>query len=195
MHSYSIDTNERRNCFFIFAVISVFFCFHLNQVLDHHQISFSDWFKVPSPFVLYLIIFTIFNKWLWRYFNKFNFIKTPNLQGIWRGHLKSSVDDHSSEIETEVKTIQTWTKMKILLKTGKSSSYSQSASILIEAVEGESLLYQYMNEPNPDTGKSMNIHRGTVKLTLGRMKRELNGQYYSDGNRKSFGTLSLIRNK
>jgi len=194
MHAYSMDTEERKNILLVLAVISIIFSFGFYKTLANYQLSLPWWIESPSVLFFYGLLFMIFDKWLWRYFKKINFVKTPNLNGEWSGNLKSSFDDHSSEVKATLKIFQTWTKIKILLSTDQSSSHSESASIVIDAPEGKYLSYQYINEPKSNAIKTMSIHRGTVRLLLDEKKNSLEGEYYSGRDRQQFGSLYFIRN-
>ena len=122
MHTYSIDTEERKNILFFLAVISIIFSWSFYKILGYYQIFLPWWIESPSVLFFYGLLFVIFDKWLWQYLKKINFVKTPNLNGKWSGNLKSSFDEHSAEIKATLKIFQTWTRIKILLTTEQSSS-------------------------------------------------------------------------
>ena len=193
MHAYSVDTNERKNILLILAVISIVFAWGLYKILSSYQIALPWWAESPSVLFFYGLLFVIFDKWLWQYFKKINFVKTPNLNGVWSGSLKSSFNNHSSEVKATLIIFQTWTRIKILLTTDQSSSHSETASIVIDVPEGEHLSYQYINEPKPNAVKTMSIHRGTVRLLFNEKKNSLEGEYYSGRDRQNFGSLYFER--
>lgn len=195
MHAYSIDTNERKNILLVLAVISIVFSWGFYKILSYYQLSLPWWIESPSILFFYGLSFVIFDKWLWQYLEKADLIKTPNLTGEWNGNLKSSFDNHSSEVKATLKIFQTWTKIKILLTTDQSSSHSESASIVIDAPDGKYLSYQYINDPKSSAVETMNIHKGTVRLVFDEKKNTLEGEYYSGRGRQNFGSLSFARNK
>lgn len=194
MHSYSIDTNERKNIFLILAIVSIVFSLGFYTIIGHYQISLPWWVESPSVLFFYGLFFAIFDKWLWQYCKKLKFVKIPDLSGEWIGNLKSSFDDHSKEIKATLKIFQTWTRIKILLTTNQSSSQSETASIVINAPEGNCLSYQYINEPKSNAVNTMSIHRGTVRLIFDEKKNILNGEYYSGRDRQNFGSLNFKKN-
>lgn len=194
MHAYSIDTNERKNILLVLAVISIVFSWGFYKILGYYQLSLPWWVESPSVLFFYGLFFIIFDKWLWQYLEKVNLIKTPNLTGEWNGNLKSSFNNHSSEIKATLKILQTWTKIKILLTTNQSSSHSESASIVIDTPEEKYLSYQYINDPKSNAVETMNIHRGTVRLVFDEKKNTLEGEYYSGRGRQNFGSLYFVRN-
>ena len=194
MHSYSIDTNERKSIFLVLAIVSIVFSWSFYTILGNYKISLAWWIESPSVLFFYGLFFIIFDKWLWQYFKKIKFVKTPNLNGEWSGNLKSSFDSHSAEVEATLKIFQTWTRIKILLTTNQSSSQSETASIVIDVPEGNYLSYQYINEPKSSAVDTMSIHRGTVRLIFDEKKNTLNGEYYSGRDRQNFGSLKFIKN-
>lgn len=193
MHPYSIDIEERKNILLLLAVVSIVLLWGFYKALNYYKIILPWWVESPSVLFFYGLLFVIFDKWAWKYFRKISFIKTPNLIGEWTGHLKTSFDKHSSEIEATLKIFQTWTRVKILLTTEQSISHSETASIVIDAPEGKYLSYQYINEPKSEAVKTMSIHRGTVRLLFNEKENTLVGQYYSGRDRQNFGSLSFKR--
>ena len=139
MHTYSIDTNERKNILLILAVISIIFSWGFHNILDYYLLSLPWWVENPSVLFFYGVLFTIFDKSFWKYLKRINFVKTPNLIGEWNGSLKSSFDNYSSETEATLKIFQSWTTIKILMTTNQSSSHSESAAIEIDAPEEKNL--------------------------------------------------------
>lgn len=191
MHSYSIDTQERINILLLLAIISIVLAWGFYKVFDRYQIVLPWWAESPSVLSCYGLLFIIFDRRVWRFFRRINFIKTPELSGEWNGSLKTSFDKHSSEIKATLRIFQTWTRIKIILCTEYSSSHSEIASIVVDAPEGKYLSYQYINEPKADAGKTMSIHRGTARLLYNEKDNTLNGEYYSGRNRQNFGSLNF----
>lgn len=191
MHPYSIDTEERKYILLLLAVSSVFLTWGFYKLLAYYQISLPWWVETPSVLFFYGFLFFVFNKWLWKYLTKTGLVKTPNLNGQWEGHLKSSFNDHASEIKATLMIFQDWTKVKIILTTDQSISYSESASFIVEAPEGKYLNHQYINEPKSNAKKTMSIHRGTVRLLFDEKNNTLVGEYYSGRDRQNFGSLNF----
>lgn len=193
MHQYSIDTKERRYISLILVIISILLAWSFHKILIYYKLVLPWWLDAPSIVFFYGVLFTIFDKfcWKWKIFHKINFIKTPNLNGEWLGFIQSSFDEHSSKVEATLKIFQSWAKIKILLSTDQSSSYSESASIVINTPEGIFLNYQYINEPKANTQKTMHIHRGTARLLL--KENTLTGEYYSGRDRENFGIINFKR--
>jgi len=191
MHPYSIDTQERRNIFLLLAVISIILAWGFYNVLNRYHIVLPWWVESPSVLFFYGLLFVIFDRWAWKVFKKIGLVNTPDLGGEWKGHLKTSFDNHSSEMKATLKIFQAWTRIKILLTTEHSVSHSETASIVIDAPEGKYLSYQYINEPKSNAVKTMSIHRGTARLLFNEKENTLIGEYYSGRDRQNFGSLNF----
>lgn len=193
MHPYSVDTNERTNILLFLAIISILSTWFFHKTLFNFKIVLPWWFEYPSILTFYGLLFVIFDRfcWKWKVFQKTTLIKTPDLDGKWKGFIQSSFDKHSSKIDASLEIHQSWTKIKILLFTEQSVSYSESASIIANQPEAIFLSYQYLNEPKANSVDTMHTHRGTTRLTL--KNNVLSGQYYSGRNRKNFGILNFKR--
>jgi hypothetical protein len=189
MHPYSIDTSERKYSILIFAIIGIALSWGFHKIISYYKIELPWWAESPSVLFFFGLIFMIFDKWAWKIFTNIRFIKTPNLNGEWIGHLKTSFDEHSSKKEAKLTIFQTWTKIKIILITDESSSQSDTASILTETPEGKYLNYQYTNKPKPEAVSTMSIHLGTGQLFYNKKENTLVGEYYSGRDRQNYGIL------
>ena len=189
MHPYSIDIQERKNVLLFLAIISIVLSWSFYRVLDSYHITLPWYVESPSVLFFYGLLFSVFDRWAWKIFRKIGIVKTPNLNVKWKGYLKSSFDEHSAGIKATLEIFQDWTRIKIILNTEQSSSYSESASFVIEIPEEKRLSYQYINEPKPDAVKTMSIHRGTAILLFDEKEYTLIGEYYSGRDRQNFGSL------
>jgi hypothetical protein len=191
MHSYSIDTQERINTLLLLAVISIILAWSFYNILTMYHIVLPWWVESPSVLSFYGLLFIVFDRWGWKFLRRINLIKTPKLAGVWCGCLKTSFDEHSSEIKASLRIFQTWTRIKIILCTEHSLSHSDTASVVINASEGKYLSYQYINEPKSNAIKTMSIHRGTAQLLFNEKENTLIGEYYSGRDRQNFGSLNF----
>lgn len=193
MHPYSLDTNERRNVLLGLAIISVLATWGLHQFLLYLKATSPWWLDSPSILLFYGLFFTVFDKFCWRspILKTVRLIKTANLTGKWSGFIQSSFNEHTVKTQATLEIFQSWTKIKISLSTDKSTSSSETASLITGSPEGISLTYQYINEPKANTADTMHIHRGTARLTF--KEDVLIGEYYSGRDRKNFGMINLKR--
>lgn len=189
MHPYSIDNEERKTILLAFALISVVLAWGFYKILSIYQIPLPWWIESPSVLFFYGFIFIVFDKWAWKIFAKIGLIKTPQLNGKWKGYLKSSFDEHATEVKATLTIYQTWTRIRISSATEHSSSYSETASIVLNAPEGNYLSYQYINEPKADAANKLGIHRGTTRLFFNEKENTLYGEYFSGRGRQNYGSI------
>ena len=76
--------------------------------------------------------------------------------------------------------IQTWTKIKIISYNEKSKSYSRVASLLYDTNKNVELIFQYENEPDSNSVKTMKPHKGFSELIYNEEFNKLEGYYTSD---------------
>jgi len=189
MHTYSTDSEERRIILLILAVISIVLTWITYQRLNYYKIVLPWWSESPSILFFYGLFYTIFDKSIWKLLGRVGLVKTPNLNGKWKGFLATSFNDNTSKIKATLEIFQTWSRMKIVLTTNQSVSRSEVSSIVTQNPEGQYLNYQYFNEPKPNAVQTMNIHHGTANLLFNEKNNSLSGEYYSGRGRQNFGSL------
>lgn len=175
------------------AIVSIAISYGIYLLLSSLVIEFPWFIEIPSAITIYGILLAIINKYAWkcRFVRYILFIKTPVLNGTWKGFIQTDWDNHSSKIDAELKIYQNWTQIKICLYTENSFSYSKSASIITENPESNIISYQYFNEPNTGTPSSMGMHYGTSELKIDKNSTNLEGDYYSGRGRENIGYLEF----
>jgi len=193
MHGYATESNERIVVPFFLAAISILGAFGLHLLVDLTNLVPPWWVDVPSAFGLYGILYRSFDVHVWRnsFLRQMGIVSTPNLNGIWRGYLTSSFDQHANELQASARIVQTWTGIKITLKTGSSVSQSIVAALSVEASSEATLSYEYLNEPLPNANPSMQMHRGFARLGISGVNTTLDGVYFSGRGRQNYGHLHL----
>ncbi len=152
--------------------------------------------KIPQVISIYIIIVIIFKKWVW----KWNIlqgwlVKIPNLEGTWKGELKSDwIDPSTNKNIPPVPIIlvikQTFSDIKCTLMTQESTSYSTAADI--NYIQGEDLYltYNYTNRPKATIRDRSEIHDGaSILKIIKNPKLCLEGEYWT--SRKTRGDISL----
>ena len=153
--------------------------------------------QIPQAISLYAITGIIFTKWLWRLpMLQGWLIKVPNLQGTWKGELKSDwVNPETGKGVDQIPIIlvvrQTFSSIKCTLMTEESISYSTTADInVIPNSEDLYLIYSYTNRPKATIRDRSPIHDGASILKIIRKpEMRLEGEYWT--SRKTRGDMSL----
>jgi hypothetical protein len=194
MHGYSTDSDERRIVPLFLAILAVAFAWISSELLALAHLSVPWWMEGPSSLAFYGALYALFDKRLWRYrfTRELGLVKTPNLNGRWRGYLTSSFDHHTKRHEVVVSIFQTWTQISVFLSTSASVSRSCVAVVQVSDPEGVALVYQYQNEPLADAASTMHMHYGTAMLRMSH-RTDLTGAYYAGRDRGTFGQISCCR--
>lgn len=151
--------------------------------------------RIPLAISIYVVIGVIFTKWLWRWDVLQGWlIKIPDLQGTWRGELKSDwIDPTTNKRSEPIPAIlvirQTFSGIKCTLMTKESTSYSTAADInFMSGSEDLYLTYNYTNRPLANIRERSPIHDGAALLKIiKKPRRSLMGEYWT--NRKTKGEM------
>jgi len=122
----------------------------------------------------------------------------PNLKGEYdcTGKSYKYNKDEIRDWSGILKITQTWSKTLIVLETESSKSMSISLSASIVRLEGKGYLlrYLYSNEPKPDYFE-LKTHLGHCHITFNEMTNKGHGIYFTNQDRKSYGSFILTRRK
>ena len=184
MHSYSIDTEERRNVICYLTILSMVIYLGLIHFISKYDAP--DIITIPTPFVIFGGLYLLFEKVLWK-FKIFSFvIKTPNLNGDWQGQYESSYK--GMIIPAVLKIKQSWTKAEIISINGDTQSNSSMAGIFTKGGGEISLKFEYNNDSNACMKDGRPSHGGFTNLKLDTKEKILHGSYYTDRNRQTYGS-------
>ncbi|MCB9689731.1 MAG: hypothetical protein H6735_32130 [Alphaproteobacteria bacterium] len=137
-----------------------------------------------------------FDRWLWRIPGLVHVHGVPDLNGTWKGELRSMWIDPATgasppPIPTFVVIRQTYTAISVRTFTVESSSVSIAAGLVAEPDGSLVLTYLFRNEPKLSVQDRSRLHHGGVKAALAGESDKLKGSYWTD--RASKGELSLVR--
>lgn len=196
MHPYSIDTNERVKVITFFAFISLLISFGISEIIESHNVTIPRYLELfidLSPAAFFSLFYKFIDNYLWKckVFRFLFAIKAPNLNGVWEGEYESSYPSPNNTLKGHVTmTIeQTWTKIRICSKNEKSNSCSQVAGIFVNDRNGIVIKYEYENDSR-NFVETMSPHTGFTKLKYNPDTNTLEGEYYTDRHRKTYGNLS-----
>jgi hypothetical protein len=119
----------------------------------------------------------------------------PNLNGTWacEGKTVSRAGTPVDDPWTGTVTIrQSWTKIVVTLTTGQSTSRSIAASLYDEPSSGYRLIYHYDNRPGV-AERDLGRHTGLCSLLFDEHSHSASGDYFSDKDRMTVGTIQLQR--
>ena len=149
--------------------------------------------SVTSAFVIYKILYYAFDRFVWRWhlLRRLGLVTVPDLNGEWRGQIRSSHESDDLSLQASVVITQQWSKILVRLEAEESYSRSIAASFLTDDPSSPELVYVYENEPSSMAPESMHAHGGTARLRL--VGSGLQGKYYTGRDRRTIGDISLQR--
>lgn len=153
--------------------------------------------QIPLAITIYAITGIIFTKWLWRWRHLQGWlIKIPDIQGTWRGELKSDwINPETGKGIDPIPIVfvikQTFSSIKCTLMTKESSSYSTTADINFEPnSEQLYLTFNYTNRPKAAIRDRSAIHDGaSILKIISKPNLCLEGEYWT--SRKTRGEMVL----
>jgi SMODS-associating 2TM, beta-strand rich effector domain len=194
MHGYSTDSSERRVVPLLLASLAIALAWVSSRLVAMLHLSLPWWVDAPSSMAFYGMLYTLFDKYLWRnsLVYKLGLVRIPNLTGRWRGYLITSFDGHTKCHDLMIHIFQSWTQINVYLTTATSMSRSCAAMVQVDDPEGVALIYQYQNQPLADAMKTMHMHFGTARLRVSNGSC-LAGDYYAGRDRRTFGRICCKR--
>lgn len=195
-HEYCVHNGVNRSNIgkIIYSLASIISSLIIIKILKNHNVINSISESIISAIftaILFLIIYKIFNKWIWRIKYLVSFINYPNISGTWKCEAVSSYNG-GYPWEATITIEQTWDKLRIVLITKFSSSESVSAAIIYDPIKGYRLLYNYKNQPN-DLNGELGFHIGFVELVLAKDSKSAEGSYYNVAGRTNSGTMKWTK--
>ena len=147
---------------------------------------------IPTTVTVALLLWFVFSKWGWKWkiFHTW-LVATPDLSGRWEGTLHYVWNGQEGDRSTNVKILQNFNHVTVILSTSESDSRSVSASFDIDEKRGiYALYYTYVNEPNITIQDRSAIHYGTTRLRYDPDNPSvLKGEYWTSRDTK--GTMEL----
>lgn len=195
-HEYCVQNGINRSNIgkIIYSLASIISSLIIIEILKKYNVINGISESIISALftaILFLTIYKIFNKWIWRIKYLVNFINYPNLSGTWKCEALSSYNG-GYPWEAKITIEQTWDKLRIVLATELSSSESVAAAIIYDPIKGYRLLYNYKNEPK-DLNGELTFHIGFVELVLANDSQSAEGSYYNVAGRTSSGTMKWTK--
>lgn len=156
-----------------------------------------SFFKPMSGVVLVVsVALGGFDRWLWRWKLVERYHSVPNLNGTWRGELRSSWTDPQTGHPTPAIPIvlvirQTYSAISVRAFTTESSSVTVAANVELEAEATHLVTYVFRNEPRLLVQDRSRTAYGGARLQLAGAKDRLEGSYWTD--RGPHGELRVVR--
>jgi hypothetical protein len=144
--------------------------------------------------VTFSAVYWLFERHAWKLPWLSPLLGVPNLNGTWKCDGQTLNPDKSPSFtwQARVKIVQSWDRVRVLLKTAQSGSSSQAAAIIHDRAGGPRLLYSYINDPLADQPE-LAIHRGFAELVFADDLQSAQGSYFNGHGRQTFGIMRLTK--
>lgn len=194
-----INTNNYKQFTILILIlvgISTLVMYGISAVFEKQGIKIPWYIETPSIPSIYALLFWLFDKHLWKckFFKKIGLVIADDLNGKWKGVVKSSYDNFKNETPIELDITQSATKIKICGVFNESKSVSVHENFGRSELDNQTALYYFFrNEPRYDAVKTMAIHEGAVKLLYNPQEKTLSGYYFSGRDRNNHGTIEVTK--
>jgi hypothetical protein len=143
---------------------------------------------------IYLILYWLFDRHIWKVRHVADLLKVPNLAGKWHCDGRTLNADKSIVMEwrADIIIVQSWDRFRVRLKGQQSGSNSTSAALLYDEIDGFRLLYSYRNDPFPGE-LDIGGHRGFAELIFSKDLKTAEGEYFNGQGRFTFGLMTLTK--
>jgi SMODS-associating 2TM, beta-strand rich effector domain len=198
MHSYSVDSAERRIVPYYLAVVALAATFAVRAVVQRFGFDAGSIY-VPSGFAVYGFLYWAFDRFLWKFglLHRCGIVRVPDLNGTWSGELRSSHSRLLKPHEVSLRVHQTWSTVLFTLESSTSISRSAMANFIRPSPGEFELRWEYQAEAKPPSSPNNFNHRGVTRLRVptsgSSVLPDVAGDYYTQHGRDSSGTISLRR--
>lgn len=133
-----------------------------------------------------------YDRWVWAWPVVRRMTGKPNLNGTWRGELRSDFVRDGKRIDpipTAIRVKQTNSLVLVTQFTGESSSVTEMSELVKEADERWRLTFVYTNKPRAEVRSRSDQHQGLCELYIAGRDDSLNGNYFT--SRKTTGEMKF----
>ncbi len=198
MHAYATDSGERKYIPFFLAGAAFAASYILSTLLAIGGWSVPFWLPSLDVLGFYGLFYWLFDEFGWRLkiLHQLGAVRVPVLSGKWEMAASPTDTTGPSIGKTATSAMQVvirqrWQSISITGESDLSRFWSISGYL---QTDGNPVLgYEYINEPAMSAPDTMQIHHGTVRLSLSEDGKSLRGEYYSGRSRQNIGELVLTR--
>ena len=143
-------------------------------------------------FTIFGIVELLFNQWGWRLLSYFPPLHIYNFGGTYEGRIRAGDGNDYPAILT-IK--QTWSQIELYFESGEAKSKSFSASITQDRLaKGHvEIIYNYFAPGTHKGEERVGAHYGTTMFKRLDKGARLEGDYFTEQKRDTFGQITLRR--
>ena len=183
----------------VLLAVSFLLFFLIYRIQGSPALNLKTIFRIlPTVVALDLILYGIFASFLWKLRILKNWlVPFPNLNGTWRGHIRTTwIDPETDERPEPIPAIltikQSFLRVSCVMRTAEMTSRSLVSNFVIDKQNQlERLIYTYDSNPIETVKERSPQHYGTISVDIPRESKnaKLAGGYWTD--RKTTGTIEM----
>ncbi|PCI09710.1 hypothetical protein COB72_05600 [bacterium] len=196
MHPYAQNSPHQPKLIALIAIFSVALASLLGFISAQLTETTGITVGSISTLAIFSMLWWLFDKKLWKCELTRKLLLVPDLNGTWHcagKTLRKNGESVEWDWNATIQIVQSWSKMRVVLKASQSGSTSIAASLYHEPGQGYRLIYHYDNDPNPDEA-DLARHTGLVNILFSEDIQSADGKYFTDKDRMTFGSMRLTRN-
>lgn len=196
MHEYVIKNGLTKRIVFFLTIAATSLSAIINALIFDTINKISGCSFAVSAWIIFLGLWFLFSKIIWKNQHIMKFLKINNFSGKWRCEgtgFHYEKPDYKSNWNGIITISQTYDEILIKLETERSVSYSTQAQL--EKVNDKEfvLSYFYRNEPRLDSDQDMHKHYGSCRMFFDMEHKTAKADYFTDRDRGSFGSMLLTK--
>ena len=186
MIRYSIDKNYRIYVYFLIAFISISISPHVKYLDKLLNYKFA-----VTPFMLFCIVFWIFNNYLWSFPGINNILRVPNLNGKWQGTITLPITkfrDKEKIVNVQLFVTQSWSMIDLVLKGPETISSALIAHISLNNPKNIIIkwIYQVKGRTGLETVNQSSEGVTELSYVINGSTQTMEGYYYSNIGRRGY---------
>lgn len=197
MHEYVIKNGLTKKIIFFLTIAATTLSAFINVLIFDKINKISGYSFAVSSWVIFLVLWFLFSKIIWKNKKLMKFLKIENLSGKWRCNgtgFHYGERDYKTMWNGVMTISQTYDEILIKLDTDSSASYSTQAQ-LEKIDENEYMLsYFYKNDPKASADIDMHKHYGSCRIFFDMKQKSAKADYFTDRDRGSYGSMLLMKN-
>ncbi|NCS26206.1 MAG: hypothetical protein GPI96_17640 [Microcystis aeruginosa BS13-02] len=185
--------------YFFIAAISIALSSVLANVFADYKVLpdyIEKWLSNSSPFLIYSLIFTLVDKFLWKirlsnYPIGETLLGIPDISGEYRGYNEIS----ALKKKARVKITQTWTHIGVIYYGKDDTPISKAKAVVLDSSNRDLIeldfLYQLFSERRDSEKKSQGMNHGVQLSRIDLRDKKLQGTWFN--GKEEQGYLNLTK--
>lgn len=170
----------------------------INPLLTHY-LPVGSHFRVPTTVSILMIIFALYDNYMWKWPILNLLIKAPNMNGRYKGAIKYVWNGVNAKKNCVIEIIQTASKIKIRCYFSDGDNENTLSTSLVEEIKEEEDgffdIYLFYFNHGTKQDATLDAHEGANRLRFHpaskTSKQQLIGHYFTNRKTQTRGTIEV----